>query len=534
MEDALFKDLLLAMARQRSVQALLDRTATDLSSWSAAALVRIWLVEPGAECSGCAIAPAKPLEDACMQLVASAPDGKVDEHDRRVPLDRGPLGRSATTGAAVVSYDIRTDPSWSFLRTWPLGTETVGFVAQPLSFDGSPLGCVGCLLTRRLEPGELDWLRLVADHAASTIINARAFEEIERLRDRLRAENVFLREEIREARSYGDIVGHSHSLRNVLRQIDLVAPTDASVLILGESGTGKELVAREIHRRSRRSSRPIIRVNCASIPAELYESEFFGHKKGAFTGATADREGRFAAADGGTLFLDEVGEIPLELQSKLLRVLQEGQYERVGDERTRTVDVRLVAATNWDLQHEVESGQFRQDLFYRLNVFPITVAPLRQRREDIPDLARRFLELAAQKFHRELPRLTPAHVLELQHYGWPGNVRELQNVIERAVIASQNGSLELSLPRHEGGAPPMPATAGGDAVMTEAQMKDLERANLQRALERTSGKIYGDDGAAALLGVKPTTLVSRMAKLNLGITRRRSGAGRPGRREPTT
>ena len=269
--------------------------------------------------------------------------------------------------------------------------------------------------------------------------------------EQLLAENLYLQEEVREARAYGDLVGQSPALANVNRQIDLVAPTEATVLILGESGTGKELVAREIHKRSHRADRPLIRVNCASISKELYESEFFGHVKGAFTGAVKDRAGRFEAADGGTLFLDEVGEIPLDLQSKFLRVLQEQQYERVGEERTRHVDVRIIAATNRDLKKEAEAGHFRQDLYYRLNVFPIDIAPLRERKEDIPLLADHLLNLAAKKFNCPKPRLTKALVAKLQRYDWPGNIRELQNVIERSLIVSGQRELQFDIPQSNSG-----------------------------------------------------------------------------------
>src|SRR6267154_5581815 len=242
----------------------------------------------------------------------------------------------------------------------------------------------------------------------------------------------------------------------------MVAPTDATVLIQGESGTGKELVAREIHQRSRRSQQPLIRVNCASVPRELYESEFFGHAKGAFTGAIRDRAGRFEAADDGTLFLDEVGEIPPELQSKLLRVLQEKQYERVGEEATRTINGRLLAASNRDLKAEVAAGRFRQDLYYRLNVFAIEVAPLRQHKDDIPLLAAHFLEQAARRLKVPLPKLTQAHLHQLHNYDWPGNVREMQNLIERALILAQRGPLRFDLPHAASEASAPASTEGVD------------------------------------------------------------------------
>jgi len=304
-------------------------------------------------------------------------------------------------------------------------------------------------------------------------------------------------------------------------QIDMVAPTDASVLILGESGTGKELVAREIHQRSSRSQQPLIRVNCASVPRELYESEFFGHARGAFTGAIKDRAGRFEAADGGTLFLDEVGEIPPELQSKLLRVLQEKQYERVGEETTRTINVRILAASNRDLKAEVAAGRFRQDLYYRLNVFPIEVAPLRKHKDDIPLLATHFLEQTARRLKVPLPKLTQADLLQLHSYDWPGNVREMQNLIERALILAQRGPLRFDLPPAEREAPmPLPGqgvdAAGSEVqILTDSELRLRERANIMAALTKSGGRIHGPGGAAELLRINPSTLVSRIRKLGL-------------------
>jgi transcriptional regulator with GAF, ATPase, and Fis domain len=290
------------------------------------------------------------------------------------------------------------------------------------------------------------------------------------------------------------------------------------VLILGESGTGKELVARAIHDRSPRKDAALVRVNCASVPRELFESEFFGHVRGAFTGAVKDRVGRFELAHGGTLFLDEIGEVPLELQSKLLRVLQEGQFEKVGEDRTRTVDVRIIAATNRDLEAEVKAGRFREDLFYRLSVFPIELPPLRERIEDIPALAQHFLQQSARKLGATAPRITPSQVKELQSYEWPGNVRELQNVIERAVIRSRNGQLDIGLRPSGTAVSRTPRKADSAPSAEPASLQDLkqhERAFILDALAKTRGKIYGPDGAAALLGLKPTTLSSKVHRMGL-------------------
>jgi transcriptional regulator with GAF, ATPase, and Fis domain len=334
----------------------------------------------------------------------------------------------------------------------------------------------------------------------------------------LEFENEILQDEFRA--SLGNMIGRSPTLRKVLAQIATVAPTEANVLILGESGTGKELVARAIHDLSARKDRPLVRVNCASVPKELFESEFFGHVRGAFTGAVKDRVGRFELADSGTLLLDEVGEIPLELQSKLLRVLQEGQFERVGDERTRTVRVRLIAATNRDLLAEAKAGRFRLDLYYRLGVFPIEVAPLRERLEDMGELAEHFVKQSARRLGVPRPRLTKLHVQELQRYDWPGNVRELQNVIERAVILSRGGSLQFDLPTRTdrsspsaGQAPPSEIDEDEDLSLDELVLR--ERAIVTKALERSRWKIYGTDGAAAVLKIRPTTLVSKMKRLGV-------------------
>jgi hydrogenase-4 transcriptional activator len=350
---------------------------------------------------------------------------------------------------------------------------------------------------------------------------ARRTAEIRKLQERLQAENIQLKEDLAGAHTYGGIIGESPSLKAVISRIGLVAPTNANALILGESGTGKELIAREIHRESTRKDRPLIKVNCATIPKELYESEFFGHAKGAFTGAVSDRMGRFEAADGGTLFLDEVGEIPPSLQGKLLRVLQEGEFERVGEGRTRKVDVRIIAATNKNLMEEIKNGRFREDLYYRLNVFPIEVTPLRERKEDIPLLATHFTEVLSRRLNRPVPRLTEANLMDLKAHDWPGNVRELQNVLERALILSPHGRLHLDLPRVNSGAP-LPekdlsaaASIQETQILTEADITALQKQNMLAALIRSDWKIYGKGGAAQLLGTKPTTLIERMRRLKI-------------------
>ena len=345
-------------------------------------------------------------------------------------------------------------------------------------------------------------------------------QQIEQLKNQPTQEQPYLENELRSETSFPDMVGKSAALRRLLLQVETVAPSDSTVLILGETGTGKELIASAVHQLSRRRDKPLIRVNCTSIPKELFESEFFGHAKGAFTGAIKDRAGRFEAAAGGTLFLDEVGEIPLELQSKLLRVLQEKSYERVGEEKTRRADVRIVAATNRDLKKEVTAGRFREDLYYRLNVLPSKVAALREREEDIPLLANHFVELSVKELGCPKPRLTPASIETLQGYDWPGNIRELRSVIERAVILARGGALEFDVPGTSSSVDltsfgPRKVDRSEPGYLTELEIRRRERENLFVVLQKAGWKIKGVDGAAELLGVKPNTLFARIEKMGL-------------------
>lgn len=326
-----------------------------------------------------------------------------------------------------------------------------------------------------------------------------------------------LHERLDEKFSFDHIIGHSMALKTVIDQVKLVAPSRATILIEGESGSGKELIAQAIHQVSPRTRAPFIAVHCAALSESLLESEIFGHEKGSFTGATERRVGRFESADGGTLFLDEVGEIPPDLQAKLLRVLQEGQFEKVGEDKTRSANVRVIAATNRDLEAEAKAGRFRLDLYYRLSVFPIELPPLRERREDIAPLAEHFVAQSAQRLGIAAPRLAPTHARELTAYDWPGNVRELQNVVERAVILARNGPLRFELGRNGGGVRAAEARGRGVAgtPVSLSDLKHQERSLIEQALEQAKGKIYGDDGAAALLGLKPTTLASKIQKLGL-------------------
>src|SRR3954447_12766040 len=455
--------LLLEMAREHALPDLLRLVVDRLAESPRVALARVWLIRRSADCDGCMMPDECRDRSACLHLVASAGRSAVDPEVewtrldgafRRFPLGVRKVGRIAATGEPIEALDLLPDPpAWAADPAWIRAEGVAGFGGQPLVHRGEVLGVLGVFARGTVGPDCMDWLRAIADGAAAAIATARAFERIEELTRRLEQENEYLREEVTRAGAFGDLVGGGPALEALARQIDLVALTDAAVLILGESGTGKELVAREVHHRSRRAGRPLVKVNCAAVPRELYESEFFGHARGAFTGALRDRAGRFELADGGTLFLDEVGEIPPDLQAKLLRVLQAGELERVGEERTRRVDVRLIAATNRDLRAEAEAGRFRQDLFYRLSVFPIELPPLPRRVEDIPPLAEHFLALAARKLGRAKPRLTLADAQRLPRYHWPGNVRELQHTIERAVITADGARMTIELPAVDGAGP---------------------------------------------------------------------------------
>jgi formate hydrogenlyase transcriptional activator len=519
------RDLLIELSQERSVEGVLAKLTNGIVSRPPVARVEIWLIESGD--SSCLPGPDSSDPSRCLHLVASAQKPasgqevlqKV-EPAARIPLGAGIIGRIAETGRLIVLQNLDHDAGELSHLEWLPREQIRGFAGSVIAFKGEILGVIA-IFTRINVPEETHaWRQLLAANVGAAIANARAFEEIQFLKAQLELQNSYLQEEIVEAKAFGDLIGQSPALRHIVSQIDLVAPTEASVLILGATGTGKELVAHEIHRRSRRKDKPLIRVNCASIPKDLYESEFFGHVRGAFTGAVKDRAGRFEAAEGGTLFLDEIGEVPLDLQSRLLRVLQEKRYERVGEERTRFADVRIIGATNRDLKKEMAAGRFREDLYYRLNVFPIQVPDLKERVEDIPLLAKHFIELSVKQLGCPRPRLTHAGVVKLQHSAWPGNIRELRNVIERAVIVARGGVLDFDLPAAEitpGRTRPVDSTKSDDEpnVLTQSELKQRERENLLAVLQKTNWKIKGANGAAELLGVNPSTLITRMHKMGL-------------------
>jgi formate hydrogenlyase transcriptional activator len=391
-----------------------------------------------------------------------------------------------------------------------------------------PSVCILPLTTARRRLGILGWgsqqpgaysaadaefLQQVAKQVAVAVENALAFDEIAALKEKLEKEKVYLEEEIRTDHNFEEIVGESAALRRVLKEVETVAPTDATVLVRGETGTGKELIARALHHLSPRRERTFVKLNCAAIPTGLLESELFGHEKGAFTGAISQKVGRFELAHEGTLFLDEVGDIPLELQPKLLRVLQDQEFERLGSTKAIRVNVRLVAATHRDLAHMVADGQFRSDLYYRLNVFPLALPPLRERREDVPRLVRHFTQKFARRMGRRIEAI-PAETMDaLVRYPWPGNVRELQNLIERAVILSPGPKLQVSL--GELNPPAAPAEAPAGAPLTLA---DAEREHVLGALRETNWVIGGPSGAAARLGLPRSTFYRIMKKLGLSRT----------------
>jgi formate hydrogenlyase transcriptional activator len=439
------------------------------------------------------------------------PDGEDYFHEEMViPLEGTPPGEAVTTRQPVVlgPADVDRYESERFRQIVASGMRT-GCIMPLISRD-RVLGTlnVGGRRETGFTPEDMDLLTQVAKQAAIALDNALAFTEIENLKEQLAQEKVYLEDEIRTEHNFEEIVGESQVLRRVLKQIETVAPTDATVLILGETGTGKEVFGRAIHNLSNRRDRTFVKVNCAAIPAGLLESELFGHEKGAFTGAIAQRPGRFELAHQGTLFLDEVGDIPLELQPKLLRALQEREIERLGGTKTLRVDVRLIAATNRNLAEMVADGQFRSDLFYRLNVFPLQAPPLRDRREDIPMLVSYFVQKYALRMERRIESVSAEALQALSDYTWPGNIRELENFIERAVILSSGPVLRFSLAD-------LKPTAADAPPSPPPTLEAAEREHIVRVLKEAGGVIGGPKGAAVRLGLKRTTLQSKMQKLGI-------------------
>jgi PAS domain S-box-containing protein len=465
-------------------------------------------------------------EESFRDLFEEAPIAYLIEglDSRIIQANRTAMRMLGVTPEEIVGIDGR-----SFVPDTPDAQRRLREALESIKNGADARGVV--LELRRKDDGRPLWVQRWSSPKAGGKYTRTMFIDItdqvlmEREKTRLEAQNAYLLDEIRSEQNFGDIIGGSSGLCKVMKQVELVAPTDATVLITGESGTGKELVARAIHEQSTRKGRALIKLNCSAVPEGLFESEFFGHVRGSFTGALKDKPGRFELADGGTLFMDEIGEVPLAMQAKLLRVLQEQELERIGDTRTRKVNVRVIAATNRDLTKEVDAGRFRQDLLYRLRVFPIEVLPLRERREDIAPLAAHFIRQSARRTNRPEPKITQTALSQLTSYNWPGNVRQLQNVIERSIILWQEGPLTFDLPASR------TATDSGEhaepvakpALLTREELKRQERGAIAAALKQTKGKIFGPNGAAELLGMKPTTLASRISTLGLNrrtLTRR--------------
>ena len=428
---------------------------------------------------------------------------------RELKLDDSPAGLAFTSGRYVLRRDLEQErATTSEERAYGHGFRSI--CALPLVVRGERVGAmtVGSLEREQYSEADAAFLMEVANQVAIAIHNMSAYEETQSLKARFEADAVYLQEEIKSEHNFEEIIGHSAPLRHLLAQVEQVAPTDATVLVRGETGTGKELLARALHNNSKRKSRPLVKVNCGAIPAGLVESELFGHEKGAFTGATQRRIGRFELADRGTIFLDEVTELPIDTQVKLLRVLQEGDFERVGSSQTIKVDVRVIAATNRDVQEAVKSGIFRADLFYRLNVFPLEVPPLRERPEDIPLLVNFFLSKFAKSLGKQVRGVSQKSMDDLSRYSWPGNIRELQNVIERAVVLAKGAVVQID----ETMLRSQEAVVGSSVIDT---LDNNERQHILRALNETRWVIHGKKGAAEILGINPSTLRSRMEKLGI-------------------
>jgi formate hydrogenlyase transcriptional activator len=449
-----------------------------------------------------------------------------------IPRESSPAGRAIIENRTLIARGAEMD-QYSSEVVRLLRSEGMQIICCiPLTNRGRTFGSLN-LASRRSDgftPADIELVEQVAAQIAIAVENAIAFKHIDALKTKLAEEKLYLEEEIRSAYNFEEIVGDSPAIRRVMAQVELVAPAGSTVLILGETGTGKEVIARAVHNLSPRKERTFVKVNCAAIPSGLLEAELFGHERGAFTGAINQKIGRFELADRGTLFLDEIGDIPLELQPKLLRVLQEQEFERLGSNRTQTVDVRVVAATNRDLARLVAEREFRSDLYYRLNVFPIQIPPLRERREDVPLLVRYFVQNFSRRLNKTVVYV-PADAMDaLVNYAWPGNIRELENLIERAVLLSPGKELRVPLSELKqatlsvsdvstdipsDGSIFTPPQQGGSAGAPVATLEEAERQHILRALRQTEWRIAGPKGAAAILGMKRTTLQARMRKLNI-------------------
>jgi transcriptional regulator with GAF, ATPase, and Fis domain len=475
-----------------------------------ASLARIWLLGPGDLCSECSRKSICRKRDSCLHLREKAGcDPPMMEEYQRIPLADPFIGRIAQSREPLLSNDLLGHDHFSD-QDWIKESGLSACAFYPLIFRNELLGVLGMFSSRCLTQNEFDYLAVFANHATIAIKNAMLFSEVEQLKNRLAAENVYLLEELRARHHFETIIGDSENIAEVLRKVEQVAPTEATVLLLGETGTGKELFAQAIHSLSHRNLRPLIKVNCAALSPSLIESQLFGHEKGAFTGAQARMLGRFEIADGGTIFLDEIGDLPIDLQAKLLRVLEEGTFERLGGQKTIQVDIRVIAATNQDLPQAISAGKFREDLYYRLNIFPLIAPPLRDRLEDIPLLAEHFLNIYGKKLGKSFSTTSSQTIAALQAYSWPGNVRELENVIERAAILSPNGIFQIDMD----GSGQLPLVRNGPPLGVKT-LDEMQRAYILEVLQITGWTIEGPHGAARKLAVNPATLRSRMQRLGL-------------------
>lgn len=521
-------DRMTALRDPGDLRLILNSITRELVEQADMAVAVIWLFTTDDRCPVCRESGEVGIDLGVPGLHASAQFGQGPEAERRhhrVPRGYGLPGRVLVTGTAIRLRNIdEVIPRYRVDRhsvpelggdvpdlelQWALDLGIRSGAAFPLLVQGDELvGVLGSLAKRNIDDEEFAHLGIVAQQAAMSIKSAQLLEENARLRDRLLAEKAYLEEEILTEQGFAEIIGKSRSLQALLKQIKQVAATDSTVLLLGETGTGKELLARAIHQLSPRKDRPLIKVNCGAIAPGLVDSELFGHERGAFTGALQRRVGRFELANNGTLFLDEVGELPLESQTRLLRVMQEQEFERVGGTQPIRVNVRLIAATNRDLDTAVAAGRFRSDLFYRLNVFPARVPPLRERKEDIPHLVQHFVAQHQRRLGKQIDGVSKAGMDRLLRYPWPGNVRELQNVVERACVLA-TGPV-ITIPDNLVDTATAPTST--PVIMT---LDEAERNHIRRALEASGGTIHGSRGAALLLGINPSTLRSRMEKLGL-------------------
>jgi len=497
----------LQMASSLDLPTVLTTITQGLVDELDGAFARIWLLGPGDRCADCYKAADCTNRAHCLHLEASAGlYTNLDGEYRRIPLGALKIGKIAQGFGAMHTNDILNDDRLPN-KQWMTDNGLRSFAGYPLKFHWELLGVIAMFGRRPLSNEELDRLAIFANQAAIAIKNAQLFTEVAQLKNRLEAENLYLREEVKSQHNFEEIIGESPSLMTVLRQVEQVAPTDSTVLIRGDTGTGKELLARAIHHLSARKARSLVKVNCGAIPANLVESELFGHEKGSFTGAVQRRIGRFELADGGTIFLDEVGELPLDAQVKLLRVLQEREVERVGSGHSTKVDVRVIAATNRDLHAAVKAGSFRADLLYRLNVFPIEVPPLSARPSDIPLLVNRFIAKFSSKLGKKIDGVSQSTMDRLMTYSWPGNIRELENVIERATILAKGPLLQIDDVILQGNSTSQLPVADS--------LEEVERAHILRILQEMNWVIEGKQGAATRLGLHPNTLRSRMQKLGI-------------------